>query len=74
MFKTRPQFRRHDDYARYVKEHIVAGMIVRCNEHYGDIMRGDVGKVLRVSDGGGREGGEGQEGRGEGSGELEEGR
>ena len=48
LFKVRSQFRTNDDYSRYVKENIVAGMTVRCTERYDEIPRGDIGKVLKV--------------------------
>ena len=38
-----------DDYARYVKENIKVGMIVKCCDSYEAVRHGDIGRVVKVS-------------------------
>ena len=48
-FKNRDDFLSIDDYARYVKENIKVGMMVKCCEAYEEVGHGDIGRVMKVS-------------------------
>jgi hypothetical protein len=48
-FKNRDDFLSIDDYARYVKENIKVGMMVKCCEAYEEVRHGDIGRVMKVS-------------------------
>lgn len=48
-FKTRDDFSSVDDYARYVKENIKVGVMVKCCEAYEEVRHGDIGRVMKVS-------------------------
>ncbi len=47
-FKSREDFSAVDDYARYVRDNISMGMIVRCCEGYEEVRLGDTGRVMKV--------------------------
>lgn len=47
-YAKRDDFKNADQYAMYVRSHIVAGMIVRCCRDFEEIRAGDVGIVLKV--------------------------
>ena len=38
-----------DEYARYVKENIKVGLMVKCCEAYEEVRHGDIGRVMKVS-------------------------
>ena len=48
-FKNRDDFLSVDDYARYVKENIKVGLMVKCCEAYEEVRHGDIGRVMKVS-------------------------
>ena len=48
-FKRRSDFTANDDYARYVRDNIQVGMMVRCCRTYEEVHEGDVGRVIKVS-------------------------
>ena len=48
-FKTRDDFSSVDEYARYVKENIKVGLMVKCCEAYEEVRHGDIGRVMKVS-------------------------
>ena len=37
-----------DEYARYVRDNISMGMMVRCCEGYEEVRLGDIGRVMKV--------------------------
>jgi E3 ubiquitin-protein ligase HERC2 len=47
-FAKRDDFKSADQYAIYVRSHIVPGMIVRCCRDFEEIRAGDVGLVLKI--------------------------
>ena len=47
-YKTREDFPSADDYARYVRDSISVGIMVRCCEAYEEVRMGDVGRVMKV--------------------------
>ena len=47
-YKTRDDFGSGDDYARYVRDSISVGIMVRCCEAYEEVRMGDVGRVMKV--------------------------
>lgn len=56
-FMTREDFSTLDDYARYIRDHITVGIMVRCCEAYEEVKLGDVGRVMKVTKWEGRGGG-----------------
>ncbi len=48
-FMSREDFSGVDDYARYVRDNISTGMMVRCCEGYEEVRLGDIGRVMKVS-------------------------
>ena len=46
--KTRDSFSSRDEYARFVKNNIAVGQMVRCCESYERVSLGDIGKVTKV--------------------------
>ena len=48
-FKNRDDFASVDEYARYVKENIKVGLMVKCCEAYEEVRHGDIGRVMKVS-------------------------
>ncbi|XP_064405631.1 E3 ubiquitin-protein ligase HERC2-like [Halichondria panicea] len=51
-FKSREDFSSGDEYARYVRDCISMGMMVRCCEGYKEVRLGDIGRIMKVdSDG-----------------------
>ena len=48
-FKRRSDFTANDDYARYVRDNIQVGMMVRCCRTYEEVHEGDIGRVIKVS-------------------------
>jgi E3 ubiquitin-protein ligase HERC2 len=49
-FKVRSDFASNDEYARYVRDHIQVGMMVRCCRTYEEVHEGDIGRVIKVGD------------------------
>lgn len=47
-YKSPNDFATTDDYARYVRENISVGIMVRCCEAYEEVRMGDVGRVMKV--------------------------
>ena len=47
-FKTREDYSSADDYAKYVRDNILAGMMVKCCEGYEEVRLGDIGRVMKV--------------------------
>ncbi len=47
-FKKREDFSSADDYARYIRDNISVGTMVRCCEGYEEVQLGDVGRVMKV--------------------------
>ncbi|XP_068082847.1 E3 ubiquitin-protein ligase HERC2 [Anabrus simplex] len=47
-FNSRSDFLSNDEYAMYVRDNIVEGMLVRCCKTYEEVHEGDVGRVLKV--------------------------
>ena len=47
-YKTRDDYASLDDYARYVKDNIAVGLMVRCCESYEEVPLGDIGRVTKV--------------------------
>ena len=47
-FKSREDFTSVDEYARYVRDNISMGMMVRCCEGYEEVRLGDIGRVMKV--------------------------
>lgn len=47
-FKVRSDFASNDEYARYVRDHIQVGMMVRCCRTYEEVHEGDIGRVIKV--------------------------
>ncbi len=47
-FKSREDFSSGDEYARYVRDSISMGMMVRCCEGYEEVRLGDIGRVMKV--------------------------
>ena len=45
------EFANNDEYAMYVRDHISAGVTVRCCRTYEEVHEGDVGRVVRVERG-----------------------
>lgn len=48
-FKRRSDFTANDDYARYVRDNIQVGMMVRCCRTYEEVHEGDIGRIIKVS-------------------------
>ena len=48
-FKKRSDLTSNDEYARYVKENITVGMMVRCCRTYEEVHEGDIGRVIKVN-------------------------
>lgn len=48
-FKRRSDLSSNDEYARYVRDNIQVGMMVRCCRTYEEVHEGDVGRVIKVS-------------------------
>jgi len=48
-YRRKSEFSNSDDYAVYVREHIVVGMQVCCCQTYEEVRKGDVGTVVKVS-------------------------
>lgn len=49
-FKRRSDLFSNDEYARYVRDNIQVGMMVRCCRTYEEVHEGDIGRVIKVSD------------------------
>ena len=47
-YKTAKDFAGLEDYARYVRDNLRVGMLVKCKESYEEVKGGDVGRVLKV--------------------------
>jgi E3 ubiquitin-protein ligase HERC2 len=47
-YNQRSDFLSNDEYAMYVRDNIVDGMLVRCCKTYEEVHEGDVGRVLKV--------------------------
>ncbi len=47
-YKSREDFPTADDYARYVRDNLSVGIMVRCCEAYEEVRMGDVGRVMKV--------------------------
>lgn len=47
-FKRRSDFSSTDDYARYVRDNVQVGMMVRCCRTYEEVHEGDIGRVIKV--------------------------
>ncbi len=47
-FKSREDFSSGDEYARYGRDSISMGMIVRCCEGYKEVCLGDIGRIMKV--------------------------
>ncbi len=47
-FKSREDFSSGDEYARYVRDCISMGMMVRCCEGYKEVRLGDIGRIMKV--------------------------
>ncbi|XP_048589232.1 E3 ubiquitin-protein ligase HERC2 isoform X2 [Nematostella vectensis] len=47
-FKVRSDFSSNDEYARYVRDHIQTGMMVRCCRTYEEVHEGDIGRVIKL--------------------------
>ena len=47
-YKTAKDFATSDDYARYVRDNLRIGMLVKAKEEYEEVKGGDVGKVVKV--------------------------
>ena len=47
-FKRRSDLSSNDDYARYVRDNIQVGMMVRCCRTYEEVHEGDIGRVIKV--------------------------
>lgn len=47
-FKRRSDLSSNDEYARYVRDNIQVGMMVRCCRTYEEVHEGDVGRVIKV--------------------------
>ncbi len=48
IYKTREDFSTTDDYAKYVRDNLSVGIMVRCCEAYEEVRLGDVGRVMKV--------------------------
>ena len=48
-FKRRSDFSATDDYARYVRDNVQVGMMVRCCRTYEEVHEGEIGRVIKVS-------------------------
>ena len=48
QFKTRTSFINVDDYARYVRDSVAVGMMVRCCEASNIVQKDDVGEITTV--------------------------
>ena len=48
QFKTRTSFTNVDDYARYVRDNVAVGMLVRCCEASNIVQKEDVGEITTV--------------------------
>ena len=47
-FKRRSDFSSTDDYARFVRDNVQVGMMVRCCRTYEEVHEGDIGRVIKV--------------------------
>lgn len=50
-FKRRNDLSSNDEYARYVRDNIQVGMMVRCCRTYEEVHEGDIGRVIKVGTG-----------------------
>lgn len=48
VYKNKSHFRDNEEYAKYVRDKIQAGMTVKCCRGYEEVHEGDVGKVIKV--------------------------
>ena len=48
-FKQRSDLSSNDEYARYVRDNVQVGMMVRCCRTYEEVHEGDIGSVIKVS-------------------------
>ena len=48
MFKKRSDHSSNDEYAKYVRDNIQVGMMVRCCRPYEEVHEGDIGRVIKV--------------------------
>lgn len=48
VFKKRSDHSSNDEYARYVRDNIQVGMMVRCCRTYEEVHEGDIGRVIKV--------------------------
>lgn len=48
-FKRRSDLSSNDEYARYVRDNIQVGMMVRCCRTYEEVHDGDIGRVIKVN-------------------------
>ena len=48
QFKKRSDHSSNDEYARYVRDNIQVGMMVRCCRTYEEVHEGDIGRVIKV--------------------------
>ena len=49
VYRKRSHFRDNEEYAKYVRDKVQVGMIVKCCRTYEEVHEGDVGKVIKVS-------------------------
>ncbi|XP_077975128.1 E3 ubiquitin-protein ligase HERC2-like isoform X2 [Styela clava] len=47
-YKKPSEFASSDEYAKYIRENIKVGMLIKCCRSYEDVMEGDIGTVLRL--------------------------
>lgn len=47
-YNKRADFLTNDEYAVYVRDNVVPGMMVRCCKMYEEISEGEIGRVLKV--------------------------
>ena len=53
-YKTVNDFATSDDYARYVRDNLRVGMLVKCKKEYEEVKSGDIGRVTKVGVASGR--------------------
>ena len=47
-YKTAKDFGSAEDYARYVRDNVRVGMLVKCKDDYEEVKSGDIGRVTKV--------------------------
>lgn len=48
VYHSRADFHSKDEYAKYVRDNIAPGMLVRCCKTYEVVYEGDVGQVIKI--------------------------